>query len=167
MDRYLNLAGIVDESVVDGPGLRMAVFAQGCEHGCPGCHNPETWEFDERMVMRVSEVLKRLDAMPHIRGITFTGGEPFEQSQGFAALAKECKARDINVWCYTGYTFGALLKTESHRELLEQVDVLVDGRFMEKLKLPMTGPYKGSENQRIIDVQQSLAWGLVVHQEGC
>lgn len=156
----LMLGGIIKESVVDGPGIRYVVFAQGCVHGCLECFNKELQPFDEGTPFSIEKIIDELNHLPHIKGITLSGGDPFEQVDGFTELACECKKRGLSVWCYTGYTYEQLLNSDKQR-LLEQVDVLVDGPFRREEK-DGSLKFRGSRNQRIIDVPLSLATGSVV-----
>ena len=153
----LNLAGIVGDSIVDGPGIRTTVFSQGCPHHCHGCHNPETWAFGCGTDMDEDTILEIVRSNPLCRGVTFSGGEPFAQAEGFCKLAKMLKAAKYEVASYTGYTFEELLKgTEAQRELLKSIDVLIDGPFLMEEKT-LEVPFRGSRNQRILDVPKSLA----------
>ena len=158
----LDLAGIVSDSIVDGPGIRTTVFCQGCPHHCEGCHNPETWEFGCGTPMEEERILEIVRSNPLCRGVTFSGGEPFAQAEGFARLAKLLKAHRYEVAAYSGYTFEQLLRgTPAQRELLGCIDVLIDGPFLlEQRSLQL--PFRGSRNQRILDVPRSLAAGQAV-----
>ena len=158
----LDLSGIVSDSIVDGPGIRTAVFSQGCPHHCPGCHNPETWEFGCGTKMPVETVVEIVQSNPLCRGVTFSGGEPFAQAAGFARLAGMLKARGYEVASYSGYTFEELLGgSEDQKKLLASLDILIDGRFVQAQK-SLEIPFRGSRNQRILDVQKSLAKGRAV-----
>lgn len=158
----LNLSGIVSDSIVDGPGIRVSVFSQGCPHHCPGCHNPETWEFGCGTPMEEEEVAQIVAKNPLCRGVTFSGGEPFAQPEGFAKLAKLLKERGYEVASYSGYTFEQLLSgTSGQKQLLEAIDVLIDGPFrLEEKSLELN--FRGSKNQRILDVPASLRSGKAV-----
>ena len=127
----LRLSGIVEESVVDGPGVRFVVFTQGCEHHCPGCHNPHTHALDGGFLMPTDAILSRFDEDPLLSGITFSGGEPFLQPEALAVLAEAVHARGKEVMIYSGFTFEQLLERGERepavRRLLEQADVLVEG----------------------------------------
>ena len=115
----LDLSGIVQDSIVDGPGIRTTIFSQGCPHHCPGCHNPETWSFGCGTPMEEETLLNIVRSNPLCRGVTFSGGEPFAQPKGFAKLAKLLKEQGYEVASYTGYTFEDLLKgTEDQKQLL-------------------------------------------------
>ena len=153
----LELSGIAGDSIVDGPGIRTTVFAQGCPHHCPGCHNPETWEFGCGTPMEEETVAEIVRSNPLCRGVTFSGGEPFAQAEAFGRLARLLKDRGYEVASYTGYTFEQLLRgTEAQRQLLESIDVLIDGPFLlEQRSLELS--FRGSRNQRILNVPASLA----------
>ena len=152
----LNLSGIVTDSIVDGPGIRTAIFCQSCPHHCPGCHNPETWEFGCGTPMEEEAILEIVRSNPLCRGVTFSGGEPFAQAEGYAKLAKLLKDAGYEVASYSGYTFEELLRgTKAQRELLATIDVLIDGRFLlEERSLELV--FRGSRNQRILNVPKSL-----------
>ena len=158
----LDLAGIVSDSIVDGPGIRVSFFCQGCPHHCPGCHNPETWEFGCGTPMEEERLVEIVESNPLCRGVTFSGGEPFAQAAGFARLAGMLKARGYEVASYSGYTFEELLGgSEDQKKLLASLDILIDGRFVQAQK-SLEIPFRGSRNQRILDVQKSLAKGRAV-----
>ena len=158
----LELSGIVSDSIVDGPGIRTCVFSQGCPHHCEGCHNPETWEFGCGTKISEEAVLEIVLSNPLCRGVTFSGGEPFAQAEGFAELARLLKARGYEVASYTGFTFEQLLKgTPAQKELLGRIDVLIDGPFVLSEK-SLELAFRGSRNQRILDVPKSLAAGEAV-----
>ena len=158
----LNLSGIVSDSIVDGPGIRTAIFSQGCPHHCPGCHNPETWDFGCGTDIPVEAVLDVVRSNPLCRGVTFSGGEPFAQAEGFAKLARLLKEKGYEVASYSGYTFEALLDgSEAQKELLRSIDVLIDGPFL-MAQRSLEVPFRGSRNQRILDVKKSLAAGKAV-----
>lgn len=156
----VRLSGIVKESIVDGPGIRLVVFAQGCGHRCPGCHNPDSHSFAGGTLMQIEDILKLLDRNPLLDGITLSGGEPFDQAADFAELAERVKAKGLHVMTYTGYTYEELTGEgavpEDRSRLLRASDILVDGRFeLEQKSLLLK--FRGSKNQRIIDVASSLA----------
>ena len=153
----LDLSGIVSDSIVDGPGIRTAIFSQGCPHHCQGCHNPETWDFGTGTPMEEETLFQIVKSNPLCRGVTFSGGEPFAQAEGFAKLAKLLKAEGYEVASYTGYTFQQLLSgTPAQQELLRSIDILIDGPFMlDQRSLELS--FRGSKNQRILDVPASLA----------
>jgi len=158
----IRLAGIVDESIVDGPGFRLAVFTQGCPHHCPGCHNPNTHDFDGGKEERTENIIERMRDNVLLDGITLTGGEPFCQPKACAELAREAHLIGLNVWSYSGYTFEELLNGKPEwQELLAEIDVLVDGRFLLE-KRTLECRFRGSSNQRLIDVPKSLRLGKAI-----
>lgn len=158
----LNLAGLVSDSIVDGPGIRMTVFCQGCPHHCKGCHNAETWSFEGGTSMEEEEIVRIIQSNPLAKGVTFSGGEPFAQAAGFAKLAELLKEYGYEVASYSGYTFEELYHgTKEQQELLKKIDVLIDGRYEEE-KRSLTIAYRGSTNQRILDVKKSLQKGEAV-----
>lgn len=158
----LELSGIVTDSIVDGPGIRTTIFSQGCPHHCEGCHNPETWEFGCGTPMELERVLQIVRSNPLCKGVTFSGGEPFAQAEAFARLAQMLKKEGYEVASYTGYTFEQLLQgTKGQKMLLKTIDVLIDGPFvMAQKSLELS--FRGSRNQRILDVPASLAAGKAV-----
>ena len=147
---------------MDGPGIRTTIFCQGCPHHCPGCHNPETWAFGQGTDLEVERIAAIVEENPLCRGVTFSGGEPFAQAAGFAGLAKILKAKGYEVASYSGYTFEELLEgTEEQRELLSCIDILIDGPFLQAEK-SLEIAFRGSCNQRILDVPASLKEGRAV-----
>lgn len=162
----IRIAGITDDSIVDGPGLRLTVFLQGCPHHCKGCHNPETWDYFGGKLVDTDDIIAMMDRNPMLDGITLSGGEPFMQSTQCEELALLAHSRGLNVWCYTGYTFDYLLTRTDFLSsfLLESIDVLVDGPFIESQRT-LELPWRGSRNQRLIDVQKSLKSGTIVEWE--
>ena len=158
----LNLSGIVSDSIVDGPGIRTTVFSQGCPHQCPGCHNPETWAFGCGTDLSEEAIVDIVRSNPLCRGVTFSGGEPFAQPEGFAKLAGLLKEKGYEVASYTGDTFEELLSgSEEQRQLLAQLDILIDGPFL-MAQRSLEIAFRGSRNQRILDVRKSLAEGRAV-----
>lgn len=158
----LDLSGIVSDSIVDGPGIRTTIFAQGCPHHCPGCHNPETWAFGCGTKIPTEAVVEIVRSNPLCRGVTFSGGEPFSQPEAFAKLARTLKEQGYEVASYSGYTFEELLAgTEDQKNLLASIDILIDGRFLLAEK-SLEIPFRGSRNQRILDVPKSLEAGKAV-----
>ena len=151
----LRISGIIEESIVDGPGIRLTVFTQGCSHKCAGCHNPGTHDYDGGYEITIDEILNMIKQNPLLDGITISGGEPFDQSKSCAYLAKKVKEMELSVVVYTGYDYEYLLKKEKYRELLLEADILVDGKFDIK-KMDLTLPFRGSTNQRIIDLNKKL-----------
>jgi len=159
MDTVLKIAGVITESIVDGPGIRYVVFAQGCRHHCPGCHNQHTHDFEGGTEVTVGKLMEEIKKNPLLDGVTLSGGDPFEQAEGFAILAKEVKHLGLNVMTYTGYTYEHIMDEKiAHKgwgALLRATDILVDGRFDENHKNLLL-PFRGSENQRLIDICRSM-----------
>lgn len=155
----IRIAGIVKESITDGPGIRYVVFAQGCFHHCAGCHNPQTHSFDGGRPMETDEIIRQMKSNPLLDGITLSGGEPFEQAAALGELAEKAKKLGYGVMTYTGYTYEYIMRNRDSREgwskLLGCSDVLVDGRF-EISQKSLQLQFRGSKNQRVIDVRQSL-----------
>ena len=161
MAARLSILDIVDDTTVDGPGFRTAIYAAGCPNACPGCHNPQSWNMANGRMMPVDDLLSRVMA-DDFADVTFSGGDPMFQPEGFAELAEAIKARTSKtIWCYTGFTYEALLGDERTVRLLRSVDVLVDGRYVESLR-DETLLFRGSANQRVIDVPASLEAGRVM-----
>ncbi len=160
----LRIAGTVNDSITDGPGLRYAVFVQGCPHRCPGCHNPQTHDFSGGKEVDTSELLQEGLQNPLLCGVTFSGGEPMCQARALAQLAKDFRENGVDdIACYTGYLAEDLLagKVDGAIDLLRELDVLVDGPFV-KEKRCYDAKFKGSSNQRVIDVRATLKEGKVV-----
>ncbi|QEH68876.1 anaerobic ribonucleoside-triphosphate reductase activating protein [Cellulosilyticum sp. ST5] len=150
----LQVAGFLDHSTVNGEGFRSVLFLSGCPHACPGCHNPEMQAFHYGDSVEASDILQRiLKNKPLIDGITFSGGEPFEQTEALIDLAASIKSTGLTLWCYTGYTYEQLITNPSRRKLLNFIDVLIDGPFIlaEKDEHLL---YRGSRNQRILYLSQ-------------
>ena len=160
----IRIAGTVDDSIVDGPGLRFTVFTQGCPHNCEGCHNPDTHAMDGGKATTTEKLIEEFRENPLLDGITLSGGDPFCQAKACTLLAKAAKEADLNVWAYTGYTWEALLRGANEengwRELLETIDVLVDGPFLLKERT-LELKWRGSPNQRLIRVPESLSSGAI------
>ena len=155
----IRIAGLVPESFVDGDGIRFAIFMQGCLRNCEGCHNPETHALDGGRLIDTAEIVAALKKNPLLDGITLTGGEPFLQIDAAAELARSAKSLGLSVWCYTGNRFEEL--TADAQKLLDNVDVLIDGEFVESLR-DLELEFRGSSNQRIIDVKKSRAQNKIV-----
>ena len=156
----IRVLDILEDTMVDGPGFRTSIYCAGCNHQCPGCHNPQSWAFEGGREMSTEEIMRIIEADPYAN-VTFSGGDPMYQAQGFVELAEAIRQRtNKDIWCYTGFTFESLINSDQ-RELLERIDVLVDGPFVEKLRDPDL-LFRGSSNQRLIDVQSSLYEGKVV-----
>lgn len=170
---HIRLANIIPESLVNGPGMRRVYFSQGCTHNCSGCFNLETHDFEGGKLYDVAKLAEDVINNPIIKGITFSGGDPFQQALPFYYLGRIIKRfrPDIDIWAYTGYTFEYLLRCDPSRnkieadqcELLSIVDTLVDGRF-DIFKKDENLKFRGSSNQRIIDVKESIFTGKIVER---
>ena len=161
----MRIAGIVRESIVDGPGIRYVIFAQGCPHYCKGCHNEAALDFSGGQEYEIEEILSDIEKNPLLSGVTFSGGEPFCQPGAFLFLADKLKEKNTHILAYTGYTYEELeelaKEDESIQKLLDRIDILVDGRFvLEKRDISLQ--FKGSRNQRYIDMRATRAGGGVV-----
>ena len=162
----IRIAGYVEESIVDGPGIRFVVFTQGCPHHCPGCHNPHTHDPAGGYLIDTEELIAKFSANPLLKGITISGGEPFCQPVAAAQLAKAAHAIGKDVIVYSGYTFEQLLqeKAKDSLALLREIDVLIDGRFeIEKKSLSLR--FRGSSNQRAVDCKESLKFSKAIEIE--
>lgn len=150
------------DSIVDGPGVRMVLWTQGCIHHCPGCHNPQTWNDKAGTLYNIEELCQQIQEAQLQSGLTLSGGEPFLQSEELLPIVKTAKKKGLNIWAYTGFTFDELLKDPNKRAVLAYLDVLVDGKFIEAKK-DYRLVFKGSSNQRIIDVQDSLKQNKILY----
>lgn len=159
----ISLSGVTGDSIVDGPGLRLTIFTQGCLHHCPGCHNPQTHDPEGGSWADTEDILAAAAENPLLDGITLSGGDPFMQPVPCLALAEGAHKIGLNVWTYTGYTWEALLEENDAEKLalLKETDVLVDGPFL-LAERSLELRFCGSRNQRLIDVKKSLAAGEVV-----
>lgn len=158
----LRIAGIVQDSIVDGPGIRYVIFTQGCPHHCRGCHNPQTHDFSGGKDADTEEILSQIFENPLASGVTFSGGEPFEQAEALVPIAEAVKGRGRNLMIYTGYLFEQLQKMENPgvQRLLELSDILVDGPFLLEQR-DLTLQYRGSSNQRVIDMAKTRRTGKI------
>ena len=164
----LNLFGTANDSIVDGPGLRYVVFTQGCPHKCKGCHNPESQEFRENRLVEIDQIIDDIKSNPLGQGVTLSGGEPFSQAGPCAELAEKLKHEGYNIWCYTGNYYEKhakeAKKSPDIAKLLDNIDVLVDGPFVEDLK-SYSADWRGSTNQRIIDMKKTRETGKLALYE--
>lgn len=151
----LNLLYTYPETIVDGEGIRYSIYLAGCRHHCPGCHNPESWTPQAGTPLtqeKIAEIINEINANPLLDGITFSGGDPFYNPEEFLSLAKAIKeGTELNIWCYTGYTYEQIKEDEKLYAVLPYIDVLVDGRFIEAEYSPYL-EFRGSRNQRVIQV---------------
>lgn len=159
----IRISGIQKESSVDGQGLRYVVFTQGCKHNCPGCHNPETHSFTGGYFVDTKEIAQDLAKNKILRGITVSGGDPMEQPLALLDLVKQVKEMKKTVWVYTGYKYEELVKKhdETINEILSNIDVLVDGKYISNLHKEGLR-YRGSSNQRVIDCKKTLEYGRII-----
>ena len=168
MKDTIRIAGVVRESIVDGPGLRFAVFTQGCAHHCPECHNPETWDFSGGYECEIEKIIKATEENPLLDGITMSGGDPMFQPEASYVLCKKVKEKGLNVVVFTGYTYEELMELRKTDpwvgKLLEVTDILIDGRY-EKSRRDLTLLFRGSSNQRVIDMNRSREEGRPVLHE--
>lgn len=163
----LRIAGTVNDSIVDGNGIRFTIFTQGCPHHCEGCHNPQTHDFNGGKIISTDEILNKIKQNPLLDGVTFSGGEPFCQAHELALLGKKIKSLGLNLTVYTGYTFEKLYSERENNcwgELLYVTDILIDGPFIINLK-NWNIKFRGSSNQRYIDCKKSLEIGKAIEIE--
>ncbi len=158
----LRISDIISDSIVDGPGLRLTVFLQGCIHNCKGCHNPETHNLDGGIIVSAEYILEKFFENPLLDGITFSGGEPLLQPEPVAFIAEKVKEKGFNVIIYTGFVWEKIIeKKDDFIGVLKYTDILIDGPFIEELK-SYDLDFKGSANQRAIDVSKSLFYNKIV-----
>jgi anaerobic ribonucleoside-triphosphate reductase activating protein len=150
------------DSIVDGPGLRCVIWTQGCLHNCKGCHNPQTHDFSAGLETTTEHIIEKLSEIKLQKGITFSGGDPFEQADACAEIARAAHTLNLDVWAYTGYTFENLLNSnrKDFMNFLNELDFLIDGPFILEQK-SLSLQFRGSKNQRIIDVKNSLSSGKI------
>lgn len=157
----LSILNILHDTTVDGPGFRTSIYAAGCAHQCKECHNPQSWDINNGNSYSIKDLLDTI-INNEFANITFSGGDPLFQVEGFTHLAKLIKAQtNKTIWCYTGFTYEQIISSSKLSQILPYIDVLVDGRFEESLKDEAI-PFRGSNNQRIIDVTQSIKEGYIV-----
>lgn len=165
----IRIAGIVNDSIVDGPGIRFTIFTQGCPHNCEGCHNPQTHTFDDGKMVSVEELIDQIQRNPLLDGVTFSGGEPFVQAEALSVLAKVIHDNtELDVVTYTGYTFEQLMSGSEDnpywKALLQETDILIDGPFVQSKK-SYELHFRGSSNQRCLDSKESVRIGKAVEIE--
>ena len=162
---YISILDIEPQSMVDGEGVRAVIFCAGCDFKCYNCHNPKTWDIDNGYEVSVQEIYEKLnlERNPILHGITFSSWEPMLQAKSFLELSKMIKQNPKkDIWCYTGYLFEDIIRNKDEKyELLKMIDVLVDGQYIDDLR-DLTLAFRGSKNQRIIDVQQSLMQNSII-----
>lgn len=164
----IKIANYINDSIVDGPGIRFTVFFQGCNHFCKGCFNQETWDFNKGVLIDEESIINKIKENPLLSGVTFSGGDPFYQIDGCLKLAKLVKENNYHLICYTGFLFEELLfmskNNDNLKELLTLIDVIIDGPFIEEKK-SLELNFKGSLNQRIINVKKTLQEGKIILEE--
>lgn len=151
-NKTLRVLDIVGGTTVDGPGLRTSIYFAGCTHHCPGCHNPQSWDADGGTEMTIDEIVKIVEDNDF--NVTLSGGDPLMNPENMALLARRLKENGRTIWCYTGYTYEQIAGNERFTPLLEMIDVLVDGPFIEA-KRDISLRFRGSSNQRLIDLHRS------------
>lgn len=157
----ISILDIVHDTMVDGPGFRTSIYCAGCPNACVGCHNPQSWDINNGKMMTTKEIMDIIKEDP-FANVTFSGGDPMFQPKGFAELAEAIRIETSKtIWCFTGFKFETLINNHAQKSLLEKIDVLVDGPFVQKLR-DTDLIFRGSSNQRIIDVKASLKNGEVV-----
>ena len=163
----IDVAGIVRESITDGPGIRYTQFVQGCPHRCEGCQNEQTWEFGEGTKLTVDQIFEEILKNPLLSGVTLSGGEPFCQAEQLIPLAEKIKAKGMELAIYTGYTAEELLESgdEKKKQLMALADIIIDGRF-ELDKKSYDLKFRGSSNQRTIKGRESAQAGQVILDTG-
>ena len=165
-NKYIRLAAdLQTDSIVDGPGLRAVLWTQGCGHHCKNCQNPQTWDFEGGGLVPIDMVLSAIDELEYHTGLTFSGGDPMYQPEACNIIAEYAKNKGLNIWVYTGFTYEQLQKLAEkkpvYKEFLSKIDVLVDGRFISSER-DLSLLFRGSRNQRLIDVQKTLSTGEIV-----
>ena len=157
----ISVLSVVHDTMVDGPGFRTSIYCAGCPNHCPECHNPQSWDINHGTMTSTEDLMKEIMSDP-FANVTFSGGDPMFQAEGFAELAQAIrKESNKTIWCFTGFKYENLLKNPAQKKLLEFIDVLVDGPYMKDLR-DTDLFFRGSSNQRIINVQKSLETGAIV-----
>lgn len=161
--KTMKIAGLIKESIVDGPGIRLVIFCQGCPHACKGCHNPETHDFNGGKTVKLEAILGMLDENPLLTGVTFSGGEPFCSSRAVRYLCEKIKEKGLDIVIYSGYTYEELVKLSRLNEdigyIMRSADYLVDGPYVEELS-DKTLIFRGSSNQNFIDLKETREKGI-------
>lgn len=160
----ISVLDIIHDTMVDGPGFRTSIYCAGCPNACPGCHNPQSWDIKQGREMSTAQIMAEIESDP-FANVTFSGGDPMFQAEGFCELAQAIKSHtQKTIWCFSGFTFEVLLKNPEQRKLLQFIDVLVDGPFVQSLR-DEDLLFRGSSNQRILDVPKSLKAAMPVLYE--
>ena len=160
----ISVLDIIHDTMVDGPGFRTSIYCAGCPNACLGCHNPQSWDIKQGREMSTAQIMAEIESDP-FANVTFSGGDPMFQAEGFCELAQAIKSQtQKTIWCFSGFTFEVLLKNPEQRKLLQFIDVLVDGPFVQSLR-DEDLLFRGSSNQRILDVPKSLKAAMPVLYE--
>lgn len=157
----LRIAGIVKESYVDGPGIRYTIFTQGCPHHCFKCQNPETWDIDKGTLVDIDKLIEDIQENPLLDGVTLSGGDPLIQEETLELVQKLREKTSLNIWCYTGYSYEEVLNNDKFKKILNYIDVLVDGEYIDSLR-SLSLLFRGSSNQRLIDIKKSLEQNKII-----
>ncbi|MDR2040737.1 MAG: anaerobic ribonucleoside-triphosphate reductase activating protein [Tannerella sp.] len=158
----LSILNIVEDTTVDGPGFRTAIYGAGCPHRCPGCHNPQSWDPNGGTYHSLDRILEKIKAA-ELANVTFSGGDPLLQVEAFTELARRIRLEtDKTIWCYTGYRYEQIAASDTLSQILPYIHVLVDGRYVPDLR-DESLRFRGSRNQRLIEVPASLSSRQVVH----
>lgn len=166
----IKISGIERESIVDGPGIRYVIFTQGCPHHCEGCHNPQTHDYEGGKYVNMDDLIEEIEANPLLKGITLSGGEPFLQAKKLSKFIDKVKSKksDLDVICYTGYEFENLIDNSTDKngfnDLISKTDILIDGKF-DKNKTKEDLMFRGSYNQRAIDIKNTFDQGKIVEKD--
>ena len=167
-ENEIRIAGIVEESIVDGPGIRFVIFTQGCPHGCKGCHNPQTHDFNSGKDVNIDEIVNKIKEDPLLKGVTLSGGEPFMQAGKLAKLIDKLSDTKLDIITYTGFKYEEIIKNANDEnkfyKLVDRTDILIEGKFEEDKK-DENLMYRGSSNQRAIDVELSRKSGKIIEHE--
>lgn len=163
MEDKIRIAGIIPESYTDGKGIRYVIFMQGCNHKCPGCQNPETWDFKGGYLKDIKDILEEIGDNPLLDGVTISGGDPLCNIDDTKKIvnAIRTKYNNLSIWVYTGFTYEECLNDKNKNDIIESIDVLVDGPFINEMRC-LDKPFKGSSNQRMIDIKETIKTGKVV-----
>lgn len=159
--KELRVAGIISDSIVDGPGVRYVIFTQGCAHKCPGCHNPQTHDYKGGTLVSFAEILADVESYKYIKGITFSGGEPLDQPEALKDFIQGFKDKGYHILVFSGYTFEQIMANSEKAQAIKRADILIDGKFDLNLRA-LSLKFRGSSNQRIIDLQKSFLSGETV-----
>lgn len=153
---FMRVAGIIDDSMVDGPGIRYAIFLQGCSHNCQGCHNPATHDYNSGNIVNIDDIISDIKNYKYINAVTFSGGEPLDQPEAVEEAVIRLKAAGYHIMIYSGYTYEEITSDSAKYNAIKNADILVDGRFINSKK-SLSLRFRGSFNQRVIDIQATMS----------